>query len=68
MIPIACKITDFSLYLFVYFLKTNDFGWLICAYHFARKNGWRASQGLIIETPISQYALYLAMLCHYTAI
>jgi len=60
MIPIACKITNFSLHLFVYFFENiaNNFGWLNCAYHIARKNGWHAPQGLIIGTPISQYASY----------
>jgi len=64
MIPIACKITNFSLYLFVYFFENiaNNFGWLIFTYHFATKNGCMP-QGLIIGTPISQYALYLAMFC-----
>ena len=31
--------------------------------HFTRKNGWRSPQGLIIGTPISQYASYSAMFC-----
>jgi len=68
MIPIACKITDFSLYLYVYFFENIIiFGWLISAYRFARKNGWHAPQGLIIGTPISQYALQLCSV-RYTVI
>jgi len=64
MIPIACKITYFSLYLFVnFFWKHNNFGWFIHAYCFKKKNGWHAPRGLIIETPISQYTLYSAMFC-----
>jgi len=49
--------------LFVYFFENNDFGWLICAYHFKRQDGWRAPQELIIGMPISQYTSYSAMFC-----
>ena len=63
MIPISYKITNFSLYLFVYFF--DNFSCLICiSYRFARKNGWYAPQG----TLISQYASYSALLCSIPAI
>jgi len=65
MIPIACKITNFSLYLFVYFFESIiilavQFAY---SYRYARKNGWCMPQRLIIGTLISQYALHSALLC-----
>ena len=62
MIPIACKITNFFLYLFVYFFENNNFSCLICIYRFEGKNSWRTPQQLIIGTLISQFALYSALL------
>jgi len=47
MIPIDCKITNFSLYLFVSFLKDFHNYFLACAY-----------SHLISGKPNSQYALY----------
>jgi len=47
MIPIDCKITNFSLYLFVSFLKD---------YH--NYISWRALNYLISGKPNSQYVLY----------
>ena len=41
MIPITCKITNFSSYTFVYFF--DNFSCLICVYCFAGKNSWRVS-------------------------
>ena len=46
MIPIDCKITNFSLYLFVSFLKIT----IIIS--------WCAPRNLISGKPVSQYALY----------
>ena len=64
MIPTDCKITNFSLYMFVYFFKKlNNYACLIHAYYFKRKTGQQAPHGLIIGTPIHQYALYSAMFC-----
>ena len=46
MIPVDCKITNFSLYLFVYFLKDH------CNFFLAH------AQLLISGIPVSQYASY----------
>jgi len=69
--PIDCKITNFSLYLFVYVFE-NIIKIIITTimiglyYHtrcFKTKNGERMAQWLIIGKPKSQYASYAAMFC-----
>ena len=61
IISIDCKITNFTLYLFLLFENiVIRYGWLIGAYNM---NGWCVSQGLIIGLPISQYTSYSAMFC-----
>ena len=62
MIPIACKITDFSLYLFVYFFENI----IIFSLHIAIVLGEYSREmctPIIIEEPISQYASCSAMFC-----
>jgi len=62
MIHIASKITKFSLCLFVYFFENI----ILLDYfvHAALKERMASTpQGLIIVTPISQYASYSTMLC-----
>ena len=52
MILVACKITNFSLYLFIYFLNTMIL-----------RMRRHVPQWLIIGKPVNQYASYEAMFC-----
>ena len=63
MIPIASKITKFSLYLFVYFFE-NIISYGCRAYRFKRKNGWCAS-----ESPnLHDLYMYVGLLYHIVRI
>jgi len=55
MILLTVKLQIFLISVCLLFKKHND-----C---FKRKNGWRAPQGLINGTPISQYTSFSAMIC-----
>jgi len=66
MIPIACKFSSFSLYMFVYFFENIIISFISLILRIATALKERMAgtpQGLTFGAPISQHASYSAMFC-----